>query len=234
MNKDKFIEELNKINLFPTADQLIKLEKYYKILMFWNEKINLTSLTNEEEVYLKHFYDSLTLSLAIDLNKDMLVCDVGTGAGFPGVVLKIFFSNLNIVLVDSLNKRTSFLKAVIEELKLDKIEVITDRAEHHIRMNLEKYDLITCRAVSKLNVISEVCLPGVKIGGYFIPMKANIEEEIKDIKYLELLGGKLEKILTFTLPIELSIRNLIKIKKEKESNKNYPREYNKIKNYPLL
>jgi len=234
MNKEKFIEELNKINIFPTENQLIKLKKYYKMLIFWNEKINLTSITNEEEVYLKHFYDSLTLSLAIDLNQDIVICDVGTGAGFPGVVLKIFFSNLKIVLLDSLNKRTIFLKAVIEELKLDKIEVVTDRAEHHIRMNIEKYDLITCRAVSKLNVISEVCLPGVKIGGYFVPMKANIEEEIKDIKYLELLGGKLEKILTFSLPIELSIRNLIKIKKEKESNKNYPREYNKIKNYPLL
>ena len=234
MNKEKFIEELNKINIFPNSDQLIKLEKYYKLLLLWNEKINLTSITEEEEVYLKHFYDSLTLSMAIDLNKNLLVCDVGTGAGFPGVILKIFFPNLNIVLLDSLNKRTMFLKMLIEELKLEKIEVVTDRAENHIRKHIEKYDLITCRAVSKLNIISEVCLPGVKIGGYFIPMKANIEEEIKDTKYLNLLGGKLEKILTFKLPIELSIRNLIKIKKEKESNNIYPREYNKIKNNPLL
>lgn len=234
MNKEEFIEELKKINILPTEEQLLKLEEYYKLLIFWNEKINLTSITKKEEVYLKHFYDSLTLSLVADLTRELKVCDVGTGAGFPGIVLKIFFPNLNIVLLDSLNKRTEFLKNVIEKLNLKKIEVITNRAEQYIKVNIEKYDLITCRAVSKLNIISEICLPGVKIGGYFIPMKANIEDEIKETGYLNILGGKLEKILTFNLPIELSVRNLIKIKKEKESYKIYPREYNKIKKQPLL
>lgn len=234
MNREEFIAELKIINILPTEEQLLKLEEYYKLLIYWNEKINLTSIVKKEEVYLKHFYDSLTLSLSIDLRKNLNVCDVGTGAGFPGIVLKIFFPNLSVVLLDSLNKRTEFLKIVIETLKLTNIEVINDRAEQHIKSNIEKYDLVTCRAVSKLNIISEICLPGVKIGGYFIPMKAKIEEEIKETEYLKILGGKLEKVLTFNLPIELSIRNLIKIKKEKEADKIYPREYNKIKNQPLL
>lgn len=233
MNKDEFLEELKKINIELTNIQLEELDKYYKLLIEWNNKINLTRITDEKEVYLKHFYDSITLIKAIDLNKELTVCDIGTGAGFPGIVLKIVFPNLKITLVDALNKRIEFLKVVINELDLKDIEAIHDRAENFIKNNRNEYDLITCRAVSKLNIISELCIPGVKINGYFIPMKANIDEEIQNIDFLDILNSKLEKIVSFKLPIEDSIRNLIVIKKIKDTNNIYPRNYDKILKRPL-
>lgn len=233
MNKDEFLEELKKINVKLTKLQLEQLDKYYNLLLEWNNKINLTRITEEKEVYLKHFYDSITLIKAINLNQNLNICDIGTGAGFPGIVLKIVFSNLNITLVDALNKRIEFLKLVINELKLKNIEAIHDRAENFIRNNRNKYDLITCRAVSKLNIISELCIPGLKINGYFIPMKANIDDEIKNIEFLDKLNSKLERIISFKLPIENSIRNLVVIKKIKDTNIMYPRSYDKIIKKPL-
>lgn len=233
MNKDEFLEELKKINVKLTKLQLEQLDKYYNLLIEWNNKINLTRITEEKEVYLKHFYDSITLIKAINLNQNLNICDIGTGAGFPGIVLKIVFSNLNITLVDALNKRIEFLKLVINELKLKNIEAIHDRAENFIRNNRNKYDLITCRAVSKLNIISELCIPGLKINGYFIPMKANIDDEIKNIEFLDKLNSKLERIISFKLPIENSIRNLVVIKKIKDTNTMYPRSYDKIIKKPL-
>ena len=233
MNKDEFLEELKKINVKLTKLQLEQLDKYYNLLLEWNKKINLTRITEEKEVYLKHFYDSITLIKAINLNQNLNICDIGTGAGFPGIVLKIVFSNLNITLVDALNKRIEFLKLVINELKLKNIEAIHDRAENFIRNNRNKYDLITCRAVSKLNIISELCIPGLKINGYFIPMKANIDDEIKNIEFLDKLNSKLERIISFKLPIENSIRNLVVIKKIKDTNIMYPRSYDKIIKKPL-
>ena len=218
MNKDEFLEELKKINVKLTKLQLEQLDKYYNLLLEWNKKINLTRITEENEVYLKHFYDSITLIKAINLNQNLNICDIGTGAGFPGIVLKIVFSNLNITLVDALNKRIEFLKLVINELKLKNIEAIHDRAENFIRNNRNKFDLITCRAVSKLNIISELCIPGLKINGYFIPMKANIDDEIKNIEFFDKLNSKLERIISFKLPIENSIRNLVVIKKIKDTN----------------
>jgi 16S rRNA (guanine527-N7)-methyltransferase len=233
MNKDEILEELKKINIELTKIQLEKLDKYYNLLLEWNSKINLTRIIEEKEVYLKHFYDSITLIKAIDLNNNLTICDVGTGAGFPGIVLKIVFPNLNITLVDALNKRIEFLKLVINELKLKNIEAIHDRAENFIRNNRNKYDLITCRAVSKLNIISELCIPGVKVNGYFIPMKANIDEEIQNLEFLNKLDSKLEKIVSFNLPVENSIRNLLVIKKIKDTNSIYPRNYDKIIKRPL-
>ncbi|MBQ1812404.1 MAG: 16S rRNA (guanine(527)-N(7))-methyltransferase RsmG [Bacilli bacterium] len=233
MNKDEFLEELKKINIELTKIQLEQLDKYYNLLLEWNSKINLTRIIEEKEVYLKHFYDSITLIKAIDLNNNLTICDVGTGAGFPGIVLKIVFPNLNITLVDALNKRIEFLKLVINELKLKNIEAIHDRAENFIRNNRNKYDLITCRAVSKLNIISELCIPGVKVNGYFIPMKANIDEEIQNLEFLNKLDSKLEKIVSFNLPVENSIRNLLVIKKIKDTNSIYPRNYDKIIKRPL-
>lgn len=233
MNNNEFISELKKINIDITKNQLEALEKYYELLIEWNKKINLTRIIDKKEVYLKHFYDSITLIKAINLNEKLNVCDIGTGAGFPGIVLKIIFPNLNITLVDSLNKRIEFLNLVIKELNLKDIKAIHERGEEHTRNNRNKYDLITCRAVSRLNVISEICIPGLKINGYFIPMKANIEEELKDIKFLDNLSSEIENIITFKLPIEDSIRNLIVIKKIKNVSDIYPRSYDKIIKRPL-
>ena len=233
MTNEEFIKELEKLNIILTNDQLNQLEKYYELLIEWNEKINLTRITEKKDVYLKHFYDSITLIKAIDLKQELKVCDLGTGAGFPGIVLKIVFPNLDITLVDALNKRIEFLKLVIRELNLQNITAIHERGEEFIKNNRNKFDLITCRAVAKLNVISEICIPGVKVNGYFIPMKAQIEEEIKDKSFIKKLNSKLEDIVLFTLPFEESIRNLVVIKKISDTNIMYPRKYDKIIKNPL-
>lgn len=233
MTNEEFIEKLKELNITLTKAQLNQLEKYYELLIEWNKKINLTRIVEKKDVYLKHFYDSITLIKAIDLTKNQELCDIGTGAGFPGIVLKIVFPNLNITLVDTLNKRIEFLKLVIKELNLKNINAIHERAEVFIRQNKNKFDIITCRAVAKLNIISEICIPGLKINGYFIPMKAQIEEEIKDTKFLDKLNSKLENIVSFKLPYENSIRNLVVIKKISSTNDMYPRNYDKISKYPL-
>lgn len=212
MNKDEFIRELKKINITLTKEQLEQLDKYYKLLIDWNKKINLTRITREEDVYLKHFYDSLTLSKMIDLNKELTLCDIGTGAGFPGVVLKIVFPNLSITLVDSLLKRIKFLNIVIEELNLTNIEAIHSRAEDFSKLNTNKFDIVTCRAVSRLNNLIIYSLPLLKKDGVFLPMKANCDDEIEEIKNKKLKITRIEK---FLLPIENSNRTIIEIKKVK-------------------
>ncbi len=233
MNDKEFKEELSKLGIVLTSTQENQLEMYYNLLIEWNNKMNLTGITERNSVYLKHFYDCITLIKAIDLTKNLKIVDVGTGAGFPGLVLKIVFPNLDVVLVDALNKRINFLNHVIESLKLENIEAIHDRIENYAKNNLEVFDLVTCRAVAKLNIISELCLPLAKINGYFIPMKATIEDEISDTKYLEVLKSKVESVITFNLPIENSVRNLIVIKKYASIDKKYPRQYDKIIKKPL-
>lgn len=233
MNDKEFKEELSKLGIVLTSTQENQLEMYYNLLIEWNNKMNLTGITERNSVYLKHFYDCITLIKAIDLTKNLKIVDVGTGAGFPGLVLKIVFPNLDVVLVDALNKRINFLNHVIESLKLKNIEAIHDRIENYAKNNLEVFDLVTCRAVAKLNIISELCLPLAKINGYFIPMKATIEDEISDTKYLEVLKSKVESVITFNLPIENSVRNLIVIKKYGSIDKKYPRQYDKIIKNPL-
>lgn len=233
MNDKEFKEELSKLGIVLTSTQENQLEMYYNLLIEWNNKMNLTGITDRNSVYLKHFYDCITLIKAIDLTKNLKIVDVGTGAGFPGLVLKIVFPNLDVVLVDALNKRINFLNHVIESLKLENIEAIHDRIENYAKNNLEVFDLVTCRAVAKLNIISELCLPLAKVNGYFIPMKATIEDEISDTKYLEVLKSKVESVITFNLPIENSVRNLIVIKKYGSIDKKYPRQYDKIIKNPL-
>lgn len=233
MNDKEFKEELSKLGIVLTSTQENQLEMYYNLLIEWNNKMNLTGITDRNSVYLKHFYDCITLIKAIDLTKNLKIVDVGTGAGFPGLVLKIVFPNLNVVLVDALNKRINFLNHVIESLKLENIVAIHDRIENYAKNNLEVFDLVTCRAVAKLNIISELCLPLAKVNGYFIPMKATIEDEISDTKYLEVLKSNVESVITFNLPIENSVRNLIVIKKYGSIDKKYPRQYDKIIKNPL-
>ena len=230
MNLALFIEETKKLGIELTSQQLEKLNKFYELLISWNQKMNLTRITEKEDVYLKHFYDSLTLSKVIDLNQDLTLCDVGSGAGFPGIVLKICFPNLKITLLDSLQKRVNYLNEIIKELDLKDIEAIHTRAEEYAKQNREKFDIVTARAVANLKILSELCIPMVKVNGLFIAMKANIEEEIENsTEILKKLDSKIEKIETFYLPIENSIRNIILIEKLKPTNTLYPRRIEKIK-----
>lgn len=234
MTIDDFINELKKLNIEITAKQLDQLNKYYKLLIKYNEVMNLTGITEQPQVYLKHFYDSLTLVKVIDLNNQETLCDIGTGAGFPGMVIKILYPNLKVTLVDSLNKRISFLKIVIKELELTNIEAIHDRAEEYAKKNIEKYDIVTSRAVSSLNVLLEYSIPMLKVNKYFIAFKGNISREILESqKTLEKLESKIEQIEEFRLPIEDSVRTIIKIKKQHTTNKKYPRKYAEIKKKPL-
>lgn len=230
MKKDEFLKELEKINITLTENQILKLEKFYELLIIWNEKINLTTILKEEDVYLKHFYDSLTLIKVIDLNKELTLLDVGTGAGFPGIVLKIVFPNLKITLLDSMNKRISYLNEIIKELDLKDIDTVCSRAEDYALKNREKYDIVVCRAVAHLEILVEITLPLVKVNGYFIAMKSNANEEIALArKKIFALNSKIIEILSFKLPFENSIRTLIKIQKFKKTDLKYPRKYDKIK-----
>ena len=214
MNKEEFINELEKINIMLSSHQLDQLAKYYHLLKEWNEKINLTRIIEENDVYLKHFYDSLTLSRVIDLNKNLTLCDIGTGAGFPGLVLKIVFPSLKITLVDSLLKRIKFLNIVIEELGLTGIETVHSRAEDYVKFHKNEFDIVTSRAVSRLINLLDYSVPLVKKGGYFIPMKANCEDEIKEsLPILKRKSLTVERIDKFTLPIENSKRTIIVIRK---------------------
>ena len=233
MDQNRFIEELQKLNISPTLDQLKQLEKYYELLIEYNKVMNLTSITNKEDVYLKHFYDSLTLSKIIDLNKDLELCDIGTGAGLPGLVLKIIFPNLKITLVDCLNKRINFLNNVIEELKLEDIKTIHARIENYGKDNREQFDIVTARAVAPLNILLEYSIPIVKVNGYFIPLKGNLDNEVNYNKALIKLKCTIEKKEIFNLPIENSHREIILIKKKQKTNKIFPRHNNQIKNNPL-
>lgn len=225
MNLERFIEETSKLGIKLTEEQLEKLEEFYELLISWNEKMNLTRITAKEDVYLKHFYDSLTLVKVIDLNQNLTLCDVGSGAGFPGIVLKIVFPNLKIRLIDSLLKRVNYLNEIIKELNLLDIEAIHTRAEDYARSHREEYDIVTARAVANLKTLSELCIPMVKEQGYFISMKGNIEEELEEAKsMIGTLGGKLEVVKEFILPIENSNRTLISIKKIKKTDIIYPRK----------
>ena len=234
MTISEFIEELKKLNIEPTEEQLNQLNKYYELIVEYNKVMNLTGITEKEQVYLKHFYDSLTIAKVIDLNKEETLCDIGTGAGFPGIVLKILFSNLKVTLIDSLNKRIEFLKIVIKELNLNNIEAIHARAEEYAKDNIEKFDVVTSRAVAPLNILLELSIPLLKINKYFISYKGIISREIIESENaLKQLDSKIEKIEEFELPKENSNRTIIKVKKQNKTNKKYPRKFSEIKKKPL-
>ena len=171
-----FETKLSSLGILLTDEQKNQFNTFYELLVEWNKVMNLTGITEKKDVYLKHFYDSLTICKIIDLDNYSTLCDIGTGAGFPGMVLKILFPNLKIILVDSLNKRINFLNEVIKELELENIIAVHSRIEE-FRGN---FDIVTARAVSQLNILLEYAIPLVKKDGYFIPLKANIEEEINN------------------------------------------------------
>lgn len=231
MNKEEFLKYTKEIRIIIDEETYKNLESYYEYLIKYNENVNLTAITKKKEVFLKHFYDSLTLIKAFDVNKISTLCDFGSGAGFPGLVLKICFPNLNITLIESQNKKATFLNKLIEELKLKNIKVLNERVEEYRK---EKFDIVTCRAVSSIGIICEMCTNIVKINGYFIPMKGKILiEELKEEK-LDDLGFKLKEIINLELPIEESKRSLVVLKKIKKQKNGFPRPYNKIKREPLF
>lgn len=229
MNKELFIESVKKLNINLTNEMLDQFDLYYQILVEENAKYNLTAITDKEDIYLKHFYDSLTLSKIIDLNSGSL-CDIGTGAGFPGMVLKIAFPNLHVTLVDATEKKCNFLKLVIDKLKLKDIEVINARAEIYSKEVREKYDIVTSRAVAPLKHLLEYSIPLVKVEGTYIAMKSTLTKELDGIaNYENKLKLQEQKIIEFKLPIEESTRTLISYTKKEKTDMIYPRRYNEIK-----
>lgn len=229
MNRTKFIEEIKKLGIEITDEQLNQLDSYFHLLVETNKKFNLTAITEEQDVYLKHFYDSLTIVKAIKLDNQSL-CDVGTGSGFPGLVLKIVFPNLNVTLIDATNKKCLFLQEVITQLNLKNIQVINARIEEYSKVNREKFDIVTCRAVAPLKHLLEYSIPLVKVNGLFIPLKGNLNNELENIdNYLNKLTIQLKDNIVFNLPVENSHRNILIFLKLKATNKIYPRKYSEIK-----
>lgn len=229
MNINEFIKELNKLNINPSEEELNKLEKYAELLIEYNKKFNLTAITKLEEIYLKHFFDSLTLIKVIDLDKELKVLDIGTGAGFPGIVLKIFYPKLELTLLDSNNKKITFLNEVTKELGLEKVKCIHGRAEELSKELREYFDIVTSRAVASLRILTELAVPYTKVNGYFIALKGKAEEELKETEStIKKLDCKIEEKENFILPDNTSERTIIKIKKEKTTPSIYPRKYDKI------
>ena len=232
MNKELFLEELKKLGILLTPKQEQDLDTYYKLLISYNNNVNLTAITKEEDVYLKHFYDSLTLFKGIDLKENLKICDLGTGAGFPGLVLKIVFPNLSITLVDSLEKRIKFLDLVIKELELKNIKTVHSRIEEF--KEIEAFDVVVSRAVSKINILLELGCRIPKVNGLFVFMKGNVLEELKSAKNaLKVLNYSLEKIINFKLPIEESERKIVILKHTSPTSNKYPRQFSIIKKKPL-
>ncbi len=240
MEKQLFKQEIGQKakNMEITLDenQINKFYKYMELLLEWNEKMNLTAITEPNEIILKHFIDSITISSYI--NSEDKVLDIGTGAGFPGIPLKILNKENEFTVLDSLNKRINFLNEVIQKLKLEKIRAVHSRAEEFIKIagERESYDIITSRAVAKLNVLLEYMLPFTKLGGKCICMKSfEIDEEIEEAKKaIEILGGKIEKIDIITLPESDIKRKIVVIKKIKNTLEKYPRKAGTPEKEPII
>ena len=230
-----FFKEAEKLNIHIDNTASLKFEDYYKKLVEVNEVMNLTSITEHEEVYNKHFLDSLSLALYLDLSKEQTLLDVGSGAGFPSIPLAIVSNNIKVTIIDALNKRINFLNDLSKELKLDNVLSLHIRAEEYAKEKRNSFDVVTARAVARLNVLTELCLPLVKVGGVFLAMKASdSEEELNEAKNaITILGGKLEKIINFELPDGAGSRTLIVIKKVSNTKEKYPRAFARIKERPL-
>lgn len=227
------------VEKFSEAVDLNRVDKFFgykDLLKEWNEKINLTAIEDDRDIIIKHFIDSASILPFID-NKSSKVIDVGTGAGFPGIPLKIMLDDLKVTLLDSLDKRVKFLNEVIKDLKLGEITALHGRAEDFgvKEGHRENYDIVVARAVAALPVLLEYCLPFVKAGGKFIAMKgSNIEELDNSKKALDILGGKLEDVKEFDLPFSDMKRNIIIVRKFRQTPAKYPRKAGKPTKEPLI
>ena len=232
MNIDEFKREVEKLGILVTDEEINKLEKYAFLLKEWNEKINLTAITEKDQVFLKHFYDSLTLVKIIDLEQVSSLCDLGTGAGFPGLVLKIFFPNIKLTLVDALNKRINFLDIVVKELDLKDVILVHARAEEYGRENRELFDVVTARALSSFPILLEYGVPLLKVNGHLIAMRG-FDDSNDGINALKVLNSKINGVLEFKLPYENSQRTLVDVIKLSKTSLKYPRRYSEIKKKTL-
>lgn len=225
------------IETFEIKEQSVldSLYIYYEMLYETSKVMNLTTIVELEEAYIKHFYDSLLMSKVVDLTKELKLADIGTGAGFPGLVIKIVYPNLKVTLIEPIGKRCKFLQSVIDRLELKDIYVINERAEDAIKKYRESFDIVTARAVASLNILSEICVPFVKINGLFIALKgSSYQEEIDNAcRAVGKLKVKLTKKVLLELPLKLGERSILVYKKTESTPNIYPRLYAKIKKNPL-
>ena len=229
-----FKELAKKLNIDLSIDMLNKYEDYYSKLIEVNEYMNLTTITEHDEVYIKHFYDSLTLNLAIKDLKNITLCDVGAGAGFPSVPLAIAREDIDVTIIDSLNKRINFLNELVSYININNVKALHYRAEDYAKVKREAFDVVTARAVARLNMLAELCMPLVRVGGLFVAMKSDNPEEIEEGKIaISKLGGEIVDIINFDLPNDMGKRSIVIAKKVKNTDKKYPRSFAKIKERPL-
>ncbi|MBE6156604.1 MAG: 16S rRNA (guanine(527)-N(7))-methyltransferase RsmG [Firmicutes bacterium] len=233
MTRDEFINELKKLNIEVTEEKINLIDIYMNFLIEYNSHTNLTRIVEPCDIYLKHFYDSLTIVKSIDLNNYNNLLDIGSGAGFPGVVLKIFFPNLNVTLIDSNNKKTKFLTELSNKLNI-KMEVINDRVEKFATNHLNSYDIVTSRAVANLRVLSEISLPLVKENGLFIALKGNLDDLFEGaLDTIEIMKAKIIDCIKFELLYNAGTRNIVVIKKYGKTELTNLRTYDKIVKKPL-
>ena len=235
---DFFYKDLEQLPVSLSEKQISQFMKYYELLIEWNKVMNLTAITDFDEVCKKHFVDSLSLVKAYDLSSVKTLIDIGTGAGFPGIPLKIAFPDLKVTLLDSLNKRINFLNAVIDELELKNIDAVHGRAEDYAGKGKlrEQYDVCVSRAVANLSTLCEYCIPFVKVGGHFISYKSEkiADEIVAAKKAISILGGKLENQVEFMIPNSDIYRNLVVIYKNKRTPASYPRKAGVPSKNPII
>ena len=230
----EFNKLLANINIELSDRQLEQFEIYFKFLVEYNQYVNLTAITEEEDVYIKHFYDSILVGQVLDLTTVNSICDVGSGAGFPSIPLKTVYPHLNVTIVDGLDKRITFLKQLVSKLGLANVNLVHGRAEEYAKDHRESFDMVTARAVARANILNELCIPLVKVGGNFVSMKGkNAEEEINEGNSLSILKGKIVNQAEYYLPKEESKRVLIVINHFEKCPNKYPRAFASIKKNPL-
>lgn len=232
MNELEFLKYIEELGIILNDKQIEQLRTYATFLLEYNTHTNLTAINSKEDVYLKHFYDSIMLAKHFEL-KNMRVLDIGTGAGFPGVPLKICFPDIDLTLLDSNGKKTAFLEELKKKIDID-YKVINDRAEKYILNERESFDLVTSRAVTAMPILAELSIPFVKVGGYFIPYKGKLDENLENGIYaIHTLGGEIEKVIEETLPVENANRTFAIVNKKCKTSEEYPRLFDKINKKPL-